>query len=796
MHCNRFSYLLRTYALYPLIDKPTRICASSQTLIDNIFTNAICEEFQSGILYTDISDHLPIFAVHKERLKTGSASRNTEYFRKFTTDEISSLNKALCKETWSEVLKEREDVDKAYQLFLDKLMSYYNEHIPLRVKKNNRRLTIRRPWITKGILKSIRTKNALFKQYIRNPGNILFHEKFKKYRNKLNAIIKLARKEYYFKKIQSTSGQSSNTWKVLNELLGKSKGKDFPTELQVNDEITSDPKEMVNVLNSYFVNIGISLSNSSSSGGTSFVDTLLGRCSKSIFFKPVIASEVLSIVKSLKNSRACGHDGLNTFILKKIIFNIVDPLCHIFNMSLVTGTYPKSFKLARVIPVFKKGDRNQCNNYRPISILPCISKILERIAYNQLYTFLMKHNIILPSQYGFRKNHSTDLAILDLHDKITALFNKQCIVGVLLDLSKAFDTLDYKILLYKLEHNGVRGTPLAWFSDYLSNRQQYTEFGNHKSDILNLQCGVPQGSILGPLLFLIYINDITHVSPNLSYILFADDTTLLYADKNLDHIFSVFNTELAKLLAWLRCNKLSLNINKTNYIIFHSQNKPINNISHKLVIDNVEIQQKSHVKFLGIFLDEHLNWNKQYDHIQSNISRTIGIMYKLKDILPLKALILLYNSFILSYLSYGIIIWGNCYTKYVNSLLKLQKRAVRLCTGSQYLAHTDPIFKRLRLLKVSDLNILQTAIFMFKLRQNLLPCHFNRMFTCNWQIHSHNTRNSENFHLTNPRTTQSSRSIRHRGPDIWHSLSKDTKQCSFLSTFKRKVKTQLIALYD
>ena len=167
-------------------------------------------------------------------------------------------------------------------------------------------------------------------------------------------------------------------------------------------------------------------------------------------------------------------------------------------------------------------------------------------------------------------------------------------------------------------------------------------------------------------------------------------------------------------------------------------------------------------------------------------------MYKLKDILPLKALILLYNSFILSYLSYGIIIWGNCYTKYVNSLLKLQKRAVRLCTGSQYLAHTDPIFKRLRLLKVSDLNILQTAIFMFKLRQHLLPCHFNRMFTCNWQIHSHNTRNSENFHLTNPRTTQSSRSIRHRGPDIWHSLSKDTKQCSFLSTFKRKVKTQLI----
>ena len=172
--------------------------------------------------------------------------------------------------------------------------------IPLRVKKNNRRLTIRRPWISKGILKSIHTKNALFKQYIRKPGTISFHEKFKRYRNKLNAIIRLARKEYYKKKIQSASGQSSTTWKVLNEILGKSIGKDFPTELHVNGGITSDPKEMVNILNSYFVNIGINLSNSSSSGRTSFVDTLLGRCNKSMFFKPATANEVLSIVKNLK----------------------------------------------------------------------------------------------------------------------------------------------------------------------------------------------------------------------------------------------------------------------------------------------------------------------------------------------------------------------------------------------------------------------------------------------------------------------------------------------------------------
>lgn len=793
-----FSNFLQTYALYPLIDKPTRVCATSQTLLDNIFTNAIFDKFQSGILYSDISDHMPIFSVHKNR-KSITSPRNNEcnYFRKHTPDEIKKFNTALCQEKWSDVYGEQKDVDKAYNLFLDKLINYYNEHVPLRRKRNSRRNKIRKPWITKGILKSIHRKNVLFKQYIHNPQDTLLHEKFKKYRNKLNKLIKHARKLYYSEKLQATSGNTSLTWEILNEILGKTKSREFPEELHFNNIKTKDPKEIVNILNNYFVNIGTNLSKSTGSSNSSFLDTLFSRCKATMFFRPVSTSEILSIVKNLKNSKSNGHDGLNTFILKKIIYNIVDPLCHIFNMSLVTGRYPQSFKLARVIPVFKKGDPNQCNNYRPISILPCISKILERIAYDQLYTFLSKHNIILPSQYGFRKNHSTDLAILDIHDKITtAIAKKQFIVGVLLDLSKAFDTLDHTILLHKLEHNGVRGTPLAWFSDYLSNRQQYTESEHYKSDILNLQCGVPQGSILGPLLFLIYINDVTHVSPNLSYILFADDTTLLYADDNLDRIFTVYNTELPKLINWLRSNKLSINISKTNYIVFHSKKKKlVNKANHKIVIDNKIIEKKSYVKFLGIFLDEHLTWNQQSNHVHSNISRILGIMYKLKDSLPLNALLLLYKSFILSHLLYGVIAWGNCYSKYLDPLLKLQKKAVRLCTGSHYLAHTEPIFKHLRLLKLDDLNVLQTAIFMFKLKQNLLPPYFNSMFTYNWQIHSHNTRNREDFYITNPRTSLSSTSIRYKGPDVWHTLSDNIKQCSYLSAFKRKLKNKILGSY-
>ena len=258
----------------------------------------------------------------------------------------------------------------------------------------------------------------------------------------------------------------------------------------------------------------------------------------------------------------------------------------------------------------------------------------------------------------------------------------------------------------------------------------------------------------------------------------------------------MYNTELPKLLLWLRSNKLALNIQKTNYIVFHSNKKLLTNFNHKIIIDDVEIEKKSCVKFLGIFIDEHLSWNQQVDHIQSQVSRIIGIVYKLRDVLPPNALLMLYKSFILSYFNHGVITWGHSYSKHIDSIHKLQKRAVRLCTGSHYLAHTNPIFKRLRLLKVSDINTLQTAIFMFKLRHNILPSNFNSMFTLNWQIHSYNTRNSDNFHLTNPRTTLSSKSIRHRGPDVWHSLSNEIKQCSFLSSFKKQLKTKLIAEYN
>jgi len=246
-----------------------------------------------------------------------------------------------------------------------------------------------------------------------------------------------------------------------------------------------------------------------------------------------------------------------------------------FNLSISSGVCPNSLKIAKVIPIYKKDDSALVSNYRPISLLPSISKILEKIVHKRLYNFLNSNNLLIPNQYGFRKSHSTDYALIKLYDKIIhSLSNKEHTFGIFMDLSKAFDTINHEILINKLHNYGIRGTSLAWFKDYLKNRKQYVVYESEKSQELNITCGVPQGSILGPLLFILYINDIVKSSQLLTFIIFADDTNILYSHKDLNTAISTLNNELSKIQLWFKCNKLSLNIRKTNFMYFRNVHSP------------------------------------------------------------------------------------------------------------------------------------------------------------------------------------------------------------------------------
>ena len=458
-------------------------------------------------------------------------------------------------------------------------------------------------------------------------------------------------------------------------------------------------------------------------------------------FDPISEETTMEHLNNLKSKPTCGHDGISTKLLKACKNEICKPLTLIINQKLMlsTGIFPDTLKVAKVIPLFKKGDHLLLDNYRPISILPSISKLFERIIFNQINAYFSSHDMYYNGQYGFRHKHSTQLAALELIDRVTQELDRgNTPINIFIDLSKAFDTLDHGILLSKLQYYGINGTALKLLTSYLSNRQQFVQIEDNKSHTIKIAMGVPQGSILGPLLFIIYINDIAYSSDLFKFINFADDTTLFTTLNNHDNINETINEELSKFHKWLKANKLSLNVNKTKAMAFHMPQKKVRLPHLKIAGTNIEFVDN--FNFLGITINKHLNWTSHINNVSVKISKTIGILNTLKHVLPINILRTIYNSLILCHLNYGVLLWG-AQLNDNDKLHKLQKKAVRIITTSRYFAHSEPILKQLYLLKSHDIYKLQLLKFIYKLVHRQLPQYFNQLqFTLKNQQHRYHIR--------------------------------------------------------
>ena len=785
-----FVNLFNSNALYPFIDKPTRITHNSSTLIDNIFSNTEVRHVASGIIFSDISDHLPIFVIINNQQKQNTFS-NSSKIRKFTPQNIQSLQEDLNEESWGDVLACK-NVDEAYKIFLRKIHFYFDKDIPCVERK--RKHIPRKPWITQGIISSINKRNKLYKVSLEKPSQVNI-DKYKQYRNKLTSIIRKSKQAHFLNKFENNRGNMSATWKTINDVLGKSKQINLNQKYVNGSTIYDKPDDIVNGFNDYFVNVGQNQASKIPQSANHFKDFLGSPCNSSIIFDPTTREEIFKIVDSFKNKTSCGKDEISNYLLKLIIPVIIDPIVYICNLSLSAGIFPADMKIAKVIPIYKKDDHSIISNYRPVSILSSFSKILERLVYNRLSLFLSTNNLLNSSQYGFRKNFSTDLALVHLFDRISSsLAQKEHVISVFMDLSKAFDTLDHIILFSKLEHFGVRGSALNWFKSYISNRQQYTCINSVCSHMQSINFGVPQGSILGPLLFLMYINDIVNTSSLLQFILFADDTTITFSHSNIKSLFDTLNNELPKISSWFKCNRLSLNLQKTHFINFKTHNTHSDFVG-LIEIDGIIIEEKKNVKFLGIVLDEYLSWDDHIEKISTSISRCVGVLFKLKQYLPLKALITIYNTILLPHITYCNIVWGSYISKN-NSILLLQKKAIRLCAGSGFLDHTDPLFYRFHTLKIDDIHALQIALFMYRYHSHQLPNTFDNMFYLNSELHNYPTRISFNVHLINPITALAHKSIKHTGPDIWNSIPLHIRSQSTINRFKVEYKKGILSNYE
>ena len=505
--------------------------------------------------------------------------------------------------------------------------------------------------------------------------------------------------------------------------------------------------------------------------------------------------EIEQEISKLNVKKAVGLFSIPTSILKKVKNLISKPLEVIFNASFQQGLVPDKFKLARVIPVYKAGSRTYLNNYRPISLLPIFSKLIESLMLKRLTKFVNTRNIIYDKQFGFRANHSTEHAILTTVEQIqSAIDRSEYGCGIFLDFSKAFDTVNHQILLRKLDNYGIRGIAKDWFASYLINRNQIVSIGSKSSNVLHVNCGVPQGSLLGPLLFLIYINDFKSCT-KLDLHLFADDSNFFLSKKDLATLESVLNAELEKIFTWLCANKLSLNVDKSNFVIFHARQKIIQQ-SISLKINGLDLKQEKCIKYLGIFIDSNLRWKTQVDYVCKKIRRSIGLLSKIRFYVNQKTLINLYYALIYPYVCYGLIAWGSACQTTLQPLITLQKKAVRIITCSKFDDHSSPLFKATNIVKITDLFHYQICVFMHNFYNNQLPAVFSSFFMQVTSIHNYNTRHAANHSYSLPKikTNYGLSNIKYRGPHTWNSLNKTLKQ-SHLRKFKKSFLYSYIEKY-
>ena len=555
------------FGMYPLVNIPTRITDTSGSVLDHVWTNIVDTPVKSAVIVNPVSDHLPVYV--NMGIKTQKQDVIVEK-RIFSDKNVHLFNSALTEMYISDILQ-LNCTNNAYNIFVKRYLEIFEKHFPKRKIKISTKEKFKKPWYTKELYHLNEVKEIQYMLYIKNKNSQQLKLNYTSCRNAYFQKVKSTKEEFYQKHLLKVKNDVKGTWNVINSVLGRSKDKQLFKLLVKGDEITNK-KEIASEFNKHFSSVAKKLVKKIPvNRSRKRFDKFLGeRNEKSIFLYLTNPSEISKLLRSLSEKSSYGWDDIPQKLIKSSPFNIIRVLTHIFNLSMKEGIFPEKMKIAKVIPIFKKGSTANMENYRPISLLPVFSKILERLIYIRLNKFLKKYNIIFNKQSGFREKHSTEHATAYLSSKLyNALDDRKKALCVYMDLSKAFDTINIDILIEKLHHYGIRGIANDWFKSYLKDRKQFVVIGSHQSEgLCDIIHGVPQGSILGPVLFNIYINDFWRCLTFSEAIMFADDTTLLFKGTDIDCLKDEVSNDLSSATDWLAENKLSLNVKKTKYMCF------------------------------------------------------------------------------------------------------------------------------------------------------------------------------------------------------------------------------------
>ena len=641
--------------------------------------------------------------------------------------------------------------------------------------------------MTAGLRQSIKTKNKLYKKFVKKP--ITYGNAYREFRNNLTKLIKTAKNIYHKNKFNNVQGDIKRTWKCINTLLGKAH-KQQSIALKIDSIVTTDAQTICNTFNDYFSTIATKVTTELPQSDVNFDYYLRNGTDQRIVWDPVTMPEMKRIISKCNNTKP-GPDKIPMKVIKDNIDILTPVLTHLCNLSLSKGIFPDVHKIGKIIPLYKGKDKYDKSNYRPICLLNAIGKMLEKVAATRIINYLESNNLLAENQFAYRKGKGTDLANVNFIKEVLNAFDEnKFTLSVFLDLTKAFDCVSHTILLEKLKFYGIRGKAHDWIAKYLSNRANYVSYGGKTSEQKINPIGVPQGSILGPLLFLIYINDLNQAinSGNLS--LFADDANFYKSSDNCFELIRDVNRDVRKLSKWFIANRLSLNNIKTEAMVF--SRKTIYFPLPPVVISDIPIPYSFIFKFLGLILDFKLKWRDHRNNVQSKLSSACGIMFQIRNKVSKNIAKLIYYSIAFPYLNYCSIVWSSAHSTFLQSLFCTQKKLIRLIMKKERRTPSSNLFNQLKVLKICDIFNIYALSFVYKSINNLIVSPINFLERAPGV---YNLRARPPLQVPRHTSQQSERFIHIRGARLWNEIPDNIKSSRSIISFNLKLKKQYLDSY-
>lgn len=785
---NEYLSLMGQHGFMSYINSPTRVTTETSSCIDHLFVNKKINinklNLKSFILGTDITDHYPIMLNINSEKNVNNSHNHLDNSYEFI--DYASFKDKISSQDWSEVLNSN-DPEQATNTFMTIFQQILNKYKSRKFMKSRQKKKIKE-WITTGLIISIKHRDKLKKKLLRNYTRELEKE-YKLYRNQLNTLIKKQKYNYYKSQIENNMNDVKKIYRIISDATNE-KNKYKNTNINFVDEKNSEflnNTDMANFCNNYFIDIGTEMEKKIDVPQNPFIFDY--HSTDSMYLKPVTENEIINQISSLKNHSAPGLDGVSAKLIKLTHIEIAQPMAHIINLIFKTGLVPSYFKQSVVTPIFKDGPKNKVQNYRPISLINNFAKLLEKCLKERLTNFFKSNNILSNNQFGFTENVSTADAMYTITSEITNSLNdsKKCI-AVFIDLAKAFDTVPHQKLLDVLSHYGVRGSVLEVFKSYLNDRVQYLKINNTLSDPQKIKIGVPQGTILGPILFITYINSLLNIKINGKIISYADDTALIFTGSTWEETKDsvIQGCEIVK--NWLDTFKLSLNIKKTNYIAFSLKNVNRPNFN-SITIDNKSsstIKAVENTKYLGIIIDQHLKWSDHINYLTKKIRKLIHKFYMLKEFLNVRVITLVYKALIESLLRYGIIVWGGTYKCKLQPLAVIQNSILKIMFNKNWLFPTNLLYND-EICNINTLYIQSVCSYIHKTEK-----------LKNIVSHQHQTRGKINRHVIIPisRKTINLKFIDYLAPKFYNLLPNEIKQIKSKKNFNKKSKMFIIKNYE